>query len=98
MKGRFSAIVFSLCCFLVMFSLLMAVHISPEADVYSQKDAVSESTKSVEQSTGTEPENAPETTRVELAHYEDSFSFQGLRKKMAMIMTVESEEWTVRLI
>ncbi len=76
----------------------MAVHISPEADVYSQKDVVSESARSVEQSTDTESENAPETTRVQLAHYEDSFSFQGMRKKMAMIMTIESEEWTVRLI
>ncbi len=76
----------------------MAVHISPEADVYSQKDVVSESARSMEQSTDTEPENTPETTRVQLAHYEDSFSFQGLRKKMAMITTIESEEWTVRLI
>ncbi|WP_440955623.1 hypothetical protein ACSAZK_01240 [Methanosarcina sp. Mfa9] len=54
--------------------------------------------RSVDQSADNDSENAPETTRIQLAHYEDSFSFQGLRKKMAMVMTVESEEWTVRLI
>jgi hypothetical protein len=98
MKGRFSTIVFSLCCFLIMFSLLMAVHISLGTAASYQKDIISESTRSVDQSADNDSENAPETTRIRLAHYEDSFSFQGLRKKMAMVMTVESEEWTVRLI
>lgn len=76
----------------------MAVHISPEANVYSHKDITGESIKSVDQNTDSEAENVPKMTRVQLAQYEDSFSFQGLRKKMAMVMTVESEEWTVRLM
>ncbi len=76
----------------------MAVHISSGTAVSSQKYIISESTRSVDQTTDIESENAPETTRVQLAHYEDSFSFQGLRKKMAMVMIVESEEWTVRLM
>ncbi len=76
----------------------MAVHISSGTAVSSQKDIISESARSVDQTTDIESENTPEATRVQLAHYEDSFSFQGMRKKMALVLTVESEEWTVRLM